>query len=125
MALHIIRDSQGRMEKILDEKEYRRSRFMNGCFGFILMAGILGYACFNSSDEQPSKAQTRVVIEGYLPEENITGHSISMGEVIEGDDWAMAEYEIEDNQSSVAEEESNIIDENELVRRFQEKQDQL
>ena len=118
MALHVVRDSQGRMEKILDEKEYRHSQFKSGCFGFFLLASLMGYAYFNPTDTKPSNAPIEAVAEESQMVETKTEEVISSSEGVEVED------EHEAYAASGVEEESNVIDEEELVRRFQENQGQ-
>ena len=118
MALHIVRDSQGRMEKILDEKEYRHSQFMSGCFGFILLVIFLGYVYFNPSDTKPSNAPIEAATEESQMMETKTEEVISSSEGVEAEDVH------EEYPASGVEEEYNVIDEEELVRRFQENQGQ-
>ncbi len=118
MALHVVRDSQGRMEKILVEKEYRHSQFKSGCFGFILLACVLAYAYFNPSDTKPSNAKNEAVAEDSQKVETNTEDVTSSIEVVEAED------ENEEYPASGEEEDSNVIDEDELVRRFQENQGQ-
>ena len=42
MAFHVIRDKEGRMEKILDDKEYDSYQKRKGCFQFLFFVAIVG-----------------------------------------------------------------------------------
>ena len=41
MALHVIRDSQGRVEKYLTEKEFQKYKENKGCFKYIVLAVLI------------------------------------------------------------------------------------
>ena len=45
MALHVIRDSQGRVEKYLTEKEFQKYKENKGCFKLLLSAKTSSLAC--------------------------------------------------------------------------------
>ena len=58
MALHVIRDSQGRVEKYLTEKEFQKYKENKGCFKYIVLAvlilGAVGFfkECLPSSSSK-------------------------------------------------------------------------
>ena len=45
MAQHIIRDSKGRVEKILNDKEYAEHQ-RNGCYTTLIVGAIIGIIIF-------------------------------------------------------------------------------
>ena len=55
MAQHIIRDSKGRVEKILDDKEYAEYQ-KHGCYGTLIVGAIIGIIIlFNVNDCEGDK----------------------------------------------------------------------
>lgn len=66
MALHVIRDSQGRVEKYLTEKEFQKYKENKGCFKYIvltvLILGAVGFfkECLPSSSSKGSSEHQEV-----------------------------------------------------------------
>ena len=66
MALHVIRDSQGRVEKYLTEKEFQKYKENKGCFKYIVLAvlilGAVGFfkECLPSSSSKGSSEHQEV-----------------------------------------------------------------
>ncbi len=103
MALHVIRDKEGRMEKILDDKEYDRHQTRKGCFQFLFFVAIVGLIIYGSTTQKSdgsSEAQTEA---GAVEPEETAGMK-------------------EGKTASSVEDTSSVIDEDELVRRFLENQ---
>lgn len=72
MALHVIRDEKGRMEKILDDKEYDRHQARKGCFQFLFFVAIVGLTIYGSATQESddsSKVQTETVAESEETDE--------------------------------------------------------
>lgn len=113
MALHVIRDNEGRMEKILDDKEYDSYQKRKGCFQFLLAAVIIGVVIYGSTMQEPkdsSDAQTDTpTVE--------TEENVEMKE----EKAASEEEDLEDVKTE-SEDTSSVIDEDELVQRFMENQ---
>lgn len=98
MAQHVIRDSNGRIEKILDDKEYSEHKKKKSCMGCLAII-IIGIACLwasqdNESDsfEEPSsviqssssistpEASSSDVSQDITTESNTSGISIAADE---------------------------------------------
>ena len=113
MALHVIRDNEGRMEKILDDKEYDSYQKRKGCFQFLLAAALIGLAVYGSTMQEPedsSDAQTETpTVE--------TEENVEMKE----EEASSEEEDLEDVKTE-SEDTSSVIDEDELVQRFLENQ---
>ena len=113
MALHVIRDNEGRMEKILDDKEYDSYQKRKGCFQFLLAAALIGLAVYGSTTQEPedsSDAQTETPI--VETEENVE---------MKEEEASSEEEDLEDVKTE-SEDTSSVIDEDELVQRFMENQ---
>ena len=114
MALHVIRDKKGRMEKILDDKEYDRHQARKGCFQFLFFVAIVGLIIYGSAKQKSdgsSEAQTEVSAVEHE-------ETISMNE----DETASVEENFDEEENTESEDTSSVIDEDELVRRFLENQ---
>lgn len=60
MAQHIIRDSKGRVEKILDDKEYAEYQ-KHGCYGTLIVGAIIGIIIlFNVNDCEGDKTGSAI-----------------------------------------------------------------
>lgn len=126
MALHVIRDNEGRMEKILDDKEYDSYQKRKGCFQFLLAAAIIGVVIYGSTMQEPkdsSDAQTETVAVE-------TQETVEMAETADvkvedtngmKEEDAAFEEDLEDVKTE-SKDSSSVIDEDELVQRFLENQ---
>ena len=126
MALHVIRDKEGRMEKILDDKEYDRYQKRNGCYHFLLVTAIIGVVIYASATQEPkdsSDAQTETVAVE-------TQETVEMAETADvkvedtngmKEEDAAFEEDLEDVNTE-SKDSSSVIDEDELVQRFLENQ---
>lgn len=127
MALHVIRDNEGRMEKILDDKEYDRYQKRNGCFRFMLAAAIIGvmiYASATQKSDGSSDAQTETVaVETQETVEMAETADVKVEDTngMKEEDAAFEEEDLEDVKTE-SEDTSSVIDEDELVQRFMENQ---
>lgn len=132
MAQHIIRDSKGRVEKILDDKEYAKYNNKQGCYSIIIASFIiisLVYA-YNSDKDTPSKSKSEVSSESHHESSKTDEEVITIQEAANIEDSSTneteassEEFEEEKEDKSVSDEnveESKVIDEEELVRRFNE-----
>ena len=119
MALHVIRDDKGRMEKILDDKEYDSYQSRKGCLQFLLAAGfvvMIIYGHNTQEHEESSEAQTEAVAYEMVdiePEETIE---------MKEEETASEEEDFDEDVTPESEDTTSVIDEDELVRRFLEKQ---
>lgn len=126
MAFHVIRDEKGRMEKILDDKEYDSYQKRKGCFQFLLAAALIGLAVYGSTMQEPkdsSDAQTETVAVE-------TQETVEMAETADvkvedtngmKEEDAAFEEDLEDVKTE-SEDTSSVIDEDELTQRFMENQ---
>ena len=126
MAFHVIRDKEGRMEKILDDKEYDSYQMRKGCFQFLLAAAIIGVVIYGSTMQEPkdsSDAQTETVAVE-------TQETVEMAETADvkvedtngmKEEDAAFEEDLEDVKTE-SKDSSSVIDEDELVQRFLENQ---
>jgi len=128
MALHVIRDEKGRMEKILDDKEYDRHQARKGCFQFLFFVAIVGLTIYGSATQESndsSKVQTETVavetkeaVEMAETDALKTGNTNGMKE----EETVSAEEDFEEDVTTETEDTSSVIDEDELVHRFLENQ---
>lgn len=125
MALHIIRDKEGRMEKILDDKEYDSYQMRKGCFQFLFFVAIFGLIIYGSAKQKSdgsSEAQTEVgAVESEEIEEMTETAAIEVEDSIgmKEEEAASEEEDLEDVNTE-SEDSSSVIDEDELVKRFME-----
>ena len=99
MALHIIRDKEGRMEKILDDKEYDRHRTRKGCFQFLFFVAIVALYIYGRATQEPDGSlEVKTEVSAVEPEETA----------------GLKEVET----ASSVEDTFSVIDEDELVQRF-------
>ena len=127
MALHIIRDKEGRMEKILDDKEYDSYQKRKGCFQFLFFVAIFGLIIYGSA-KQKSDGSSEVQTETVFVE---TEEAVERAETdaVEADNTngmkeeeAASEEEDLEDVNTESEDSSSVIDEDELVKRFLENQ---
>lgn len=123
MALHVIRDEKGRMEKILDDKEYDRHQARKGCFQFLFFVAIVGLIIYGSATQESdgsSEAQTEV---GAVESEEIVEMTETADIEVEDsngmkEEEAASEEEDLEDVNTESEDSSSVIDKDELVKRF-------
>lgn len=136
MAKHYIRDSKGRVEHVLNDKEYAEYNKRKGCIGIIVgTIIIIGLVFGNINDKDvPSKEKSEVQSKSHQENVKTNDEVIIPQEISIQDDIATnqtddtsEEYEEEIASEEVVEEhpisndeETSLIDEEELVRRFSE-----
>ncbi len=125
MALHIIRDKEGRMEKILDDKEYDSYQMRKGCFQFLFFVAFVVLIIYGSATQESdgsSEAQTEV---GAVESEEIVEMTETAAIEVEDsngmkEEEAASEEEDLEDVNTESEDSSSVIDEDELVKRFME-----
>ena len=127
MALHVIRDEKGRMEKILDDKEYDRHQARKGCFQFLFFVAIVGLTIYGSATQESddsSKVQTETVAESEKTDEIAETNAVETEDRngMKEEETVSAEEDFEEDVTTEAEDTSCVIDEDELVHRFLENQ---
>ena len=127
MALHIIRDEKGRMEKILDDKEYDSYQKRKGCFQFLFFVAIFGLIIYGSAKQKSdgsSEVQTETVfVETEEAVERAETDAVEAENTngMKEEEAASEEEDLEDVNTE-SEDSSSVIDEDELVKRFLENQ---
>ena len=127
MALHIIRDKEGRMEKILDDKEYDRHQARKGCFQFLFFVAIVGLTIYGSATQESddsSKVQTETVAESEETDEIAETNAVETEDRngMKEEETVSAEEDYVEEITTETEDTSSVIDEDELVHRFLENQ---
>jgi cytoskeletal protein RodZ len=127
MALHIIRDKKGRMEKILDDKEYDRHQARKGCFQFLFFVAIVGLTIYGSATQESddsSKVQTETVAESEETDEIAETNAVETEDRngMKEEETVSAEEDYVEEITTETEDTSSVIDEDELVHRFLENQ---
>jgi len=127
MALHVIRDEKGRMEKILDDKEYDRHQARKGCFQFLFFVAIVGLTIYGSATQESddsSKVQTETVAESEKTDEIAETNAVETEDRngMKEEETVSAEEDFEEDVTTETEDTSSVIDEDELVHRFLENQ---
>ena len=127
MTLHIIRDKKGRMEKILDDKEYDRHQARKGCFQFLFFVAIVGLTIYGSATQESddsSKVQTETVAESEETDEIAETNAVETEDRngMKEEETVSAEEDFEEDVTTETEDTSSVIDEDELVHRFLENQ---
>lgn len=127
MALHVIRDEKGRMEKILDDKEYDRHQARKGCFQFLFFVAIVGLTIYGSATQESddsSKVQTETVAESEETDEIAETNAVETEDRngMKEEETVSAEEDFEEDVTTETEDTSSVIDEDELVHRFLENQ---
>lgn len=125
MALHVIRDEKGRMEKILDDKEYDSYQKRKGCFQFLFFVAFVVLIIYGSATQESdgsSEAQTEV---GAVESEEIVEMTETAAIEVEDsngvkEEEAASEEEDLEDVNTESEDSSSDIDEDELVKRFME-----
>lgn len=131
MGYHIVRDSEDHME-VLSNKEYKNRQSRKGCLTVLLLAIIIGSLFYFQEDEESTKTKTEVMSEksqsvGTKTEEPIKSHV-----VLEEDNSAPVEENKEENKEKEeivnedvsSKEEVKSISIDELVKSYQNNQDQ-
>ena len=125
MALHVIRDEKGRMEKILDDKEYDRHQTRKGCFQFLFFVAIVGLIIYGSATQE-SDGSSEVQTETVAVESEEKGEMTETAAIEVEDSNGMKEEEAASEEEDLedvnteSEDSSSVIDEDELVKRFTE-----
>lgn len=127
MALHVIRDEKGRMEKILDDKEYDRHQARKGCFQFLFFVAIVGLTIYGSATQESddsSKVQTETVAESEKTDEIAETNAVETEDRngMKEEETVSTEEDFEEDVTTETEDTSSVIDEDELVHRFLENQ---
>lgn len=127
MALHVIRDEKGRMEKILDDKEYDRHQARKGCFQFLFFVAIVGLIIYGSATQESddsSEVQTEIVAESEETDEIAETNAVETEDRngMKEEETVSAEEDFEEDVTTETEDTSSVIDEDELVHRFLENQ---
>ena len=127
MALHVIRDEKGRMEKILDDKEYDRHQARKGCFQFLFFVAIVGLIIYGSATQESddsSKVQTETVAESEETDEIAETNAVETEDRngMKEEETVSAEEDYVEEITTETEDTSSVIDEDELVHRFLENQ---
>ena len=127
MTLHIIRDKKGRMEKILDDKEYDRYQARKGCFQFLFFVAIVGLTIYGSATQESddsSKVQTETVAESEETDEIAETNAVETEDRngMKEEETVSAEEDYVEEITTETEDTSSVIDEDELVHRFLENQ---
>jgi len=127
MAFHVIRDEKGRMEKILDDKEYDSYQMRKGCFQFLFFVAIVGLTIYGSATQESddsSKVQTETVAESEETDEIAETNAVETEDRngMKEEETVSAEEDFEEDVTTETEDTSSVIDEDELVHRFLENQ---
>lgn len=125
MALHVIRDEKGRMEKILGDKEYNRHQARKGCFQFLFFVAIVGLIIYGSATQESddsSEVQTETVAESEETDEIAETNAVETEDRngMKEEETVSAEEDFEEDVTTETEDTSSVIDEDELVHRFLE-----
>ena len=131
MGYHIVRDSEDHME-VISDKEYQQRQSRKGCLTVLVLAVIIGSLFYYQGDKKPDKTKTEVVSEkshsvGTKTEEPIKSHV-----VLEEDNPAPVDENVEENNEKEeivnedvsSKEEVKSISIDELVKSYQNNQDQ-
>jgi cytoskeletal protein RodZ len=123
MTLHIIRDKKGRMEKILDDKEYDRHQARKGCFQFLFFVAIVGLTIYGSATQESddsSKVQTETVAESEETDEIAETNAVETEDRngMKEEETVSAEEDYVEEITTETEDTSSVIDDDELVQRF-------
>ena len=132
MGSHLVKESEDHWE-VLSEKEYQQRQSRNGCLGILfLIALVIGLVFYNKGDEEPSKNKTEVVSKKNQSEETKTEEPIKSHVVLEEDNPAPVDENVEENKEKEeivnedvsSKEEVKSISIDELVKSYQNNQDQ-
>ena len=129
MGYHIVRDSEDHME-VLSNKEYQNRQSRKGCLTVLLLAIIIGSLFYFQGDEEPAKTKTEIVSEKSQSVE--TEQPTEPRVVIEDENPAPVDENVEENKEKEeivnedvsSKEEVKSISIDELVKSYQNNQDQ-
>ena len=129
MGYHIVRDSEDHME-VLSNKEYQNRQSRKGCLTVLLLAIIIGSFFYFQGDEEPAKTKTEIVSEKSQSVE--TEQPTEPRVVIEDENPAPVDENVEENKEKEeivnedvsSKEEVKSISIDELVKSYQNNQDQ-
>ena len=129
MGYHIVRDSEDHME-VLSNKEYQNRQSRKGCLTVLLLAIIIGSLFYFQGDEEPAKTKTEVMSEKSQSVE--TEQPTEPRVVIEDENPAPVDENVEENKEKEeivnedvsSKEEVKSISIDELVKSYQNNQDQ-
>lgn len=129
MGYHIVRDSEDHME-VLSNKEYKNRQSRKGCLTVLLLAIIIGSFFYFQGDEEPAKTKTEIVSEKSQSVE--TEQPTEPRVVIEDENPAPVDENVEENKEKEeivnedvsSKEEVKSISIDELVKSYQNNQDQ-
>ena len=131
MGYHIVRDSEDHME-VLSNKEYKNRQSRKGCLTVLLLAIIIGSLFYYQGDKKPDKTKTEVVSEKSHSVGTKTEEPIKSRVVIEDENPAPVDENVEENKEKEeivnedvsSKEEVKSISIDELVKSYQNNQDQ-
>ena len=129
MGYHIVRDSEDHME-VLSNKEYKNRQSRKGCLTVLLLAIIIGSLFYFQEDEESTKTKTEVMSEKSQSVE--TEQPTEPRVVIEDENPAPVDENVEENKEKeeivnddvLSKEEVKSISIDELVKSYQNNQDQ-
>ena len=129
MGYHIVRDSEDHME-VLSNKEYKNRQSRKGCLTVLLLAIIIGSLFYFQEDEESTKTKTEVMSEKSQSVE--TEQPTEPRVVIEDENPAPVDENVEENKEKEeivnedvsSKEEVKSISIDELVKSYQNNQDQ-
>lgn len=129
MGYHIVRDSEDHME-VLSNKEYKNRQSRKGCLTVLLLAIIIGSFFYFQGDEESAKTKTEIVSEKSQSVE--TEQPTEPRVVIEDENPAPVDENVEENKEKEeivnedvsSKEEVKSISIDELVKSYQNNQDQ-
>ena len=129
MGYHIVRDSEDHME-VLSNKEYKNRQSRKGCLTVLLVAIIIGSLFYFQEDEESTKTKTEVMSEKSQSVE--TEQPTEPRVVIEDENSAPVDENVEENKEKEeivnedvsSKEEVKSISIDELVKSYQNNQDQ-
>ena len=133
MGYHIVRDSKDHME-VLSDKEYQQRQSGKGCLTVLVLAVIIGSLFYFQGDKKPDKTKTEVVSEKGQSVETKIEEAVKSHVVPEEDNPAPVDENVENNKEKEEEEivnedvsskeEVKSISIDELVKSYQNNQDQ-
>ena len=133
MGYHIVRDSEDHME-VLSNKEYKNRQSRKGCLTVLLLAIIIGSLFYFQEDEESTKTKTEVMSEKSQSVE--TEQPTEPRVVIEDENPAPVDENVEENKEKNKEKEEIVNEDvsskeevksisiDELVKSYQNNQDQ-
>ena len=131
MGYHIVRDSEDHME-VLSNKEYKNRQSRKGCLTVLLLAIFISSLFYFQEDEESTKTKTEVMSEKSQSVGTKTKEPIKSHVVLEEDNPAPVDENVEENKEKEeivnedvsSKEEVKSISIDELVKSYQNNQDQ-